>query len=101
MRLLNLLGIGNKRKEMIDKALEKGAIILDVRTVAEFNRGHVPGSINIPLNQLGTEVPRIQKMNKTILTCCASGMRSASATAMLKAKGIDCINAGSWTALNR
>ncbi len=99
MRLLNMLGIGKKRGKMIREALDAGAVIVDVRSELEYRQGHVDGSINIPLDRISQEIDRLKKMNKPILLCCASGMRSASATASLKTKGIECLNGGSWRSL--
>lgn len=63
----------NKALELIDN----GAIILDVRTVDEFNREHIPNAINIPLDQIDTV--GFDK-NSTIIVYCQSGMRSKEAT---------------------
>jgi phage shock protein E len=73
----------------------KGTII-DVRTPDEFKSGHIQGSINIPLPLLSNEIHNLQKMATPIVLCCASGGRSAVATELLKSKGINCINGGSW-----
>ena len=99
MGLLGFLGIGKKRKQMIEDALAQGAVIVDVRTVGEYNQGHVEGSVNIPLDTIATKVNKLKQMNKPILLCCASGMRSGSATTILKSHGIDCQNAGGWKQL--
>lgn len=101
MGILDLLGFGKKRKMMIKEALSKGAIIVDVRTTGEFSLGHIEGSINIPLSELSLKVKKLKKMNKTILLCCASGIRSASASAILKGHGIESKNAGSWQSLRQ
>ena len=82
------------------KALVKdGAMIIDVRTPAEFKSGHVKGAVNIPLQSLQANFSKIPK-NKTIITCCASGMRSGSAKSLLKAAGYTVHNGGGWTSLN-
>ena len=74
------------------------AVVIDVRTKGEFMGGHVANSLNIPLNEISSNVEKIKKMNKTIILCCASGNRSGQATRILKEKGLDNIyNGGSWT----
>lgn len=78
---------------------EKKATIVDVRTPAEFMGGHVPGSINIPLQEITTRLEEIKKMENLVL-CCASGGRSGHATDFLKQQGIACENAGSWLNIN-
>jgi phage shock protein E len=85
----------------ISQLLSNGASILDVRTANEFANGHVQNSINIPLDQLAQQIEKIKKMPPPIITCCASGMRSASAKSILKAKGIETYNGGSWVSVNQ
>ncbi len=75
-----------------------GAQIIDVRTPAEFNNGHIKNSINIPLQQLQSEMKKFD-LKKPIITCCASGMRSASAKSILEQNGFDAYNGGGWSAL--
>lgn len=99
MGLLQMFGIGQRKKEMIAEAKQQGATIIDVRSQAEYKGGHAKGSVNIPLNTIDNQLEKIKKMKQPILMCCASGMRSASATSILKSKGVDCINAGSWTSI--
>jgi len=76
-----------------------GAVILDVRTPAEYQGGHIKGSINVPLQSLQGSLGKIPK-NKTVITCCASGMRSASAKSVLKSAGYaEVHNGGGWMSL--
>lgn len=74
-----------------------GAVILDVRTPAEYKGGHGKGSVNIPLDQVKSKINKIKGYNKPIITCCASGMRSGTAAAILKRNGIEAYNGGSWS----
>lgn len=77
-----------------------GAIILDVRTKGEYSGGHIKGSINISLDQLKNSLSRLPDKQKPIITCCASGMRSASAKSLLKTNGyMHVYNGGSWMVL--
>ncbi|MBS1666534.1 MAG: rhodanese-like domain-containing protein [Bacteroidetes bacterium] len=79
--------------------LQKGAIIIDVRTKGEYQGGHIKNSINIPLDGLSSHLSKIKK-DKPVITCCASGMRSASAKSMLKSAGYsEVYNGGSWMGL--
>lgn len=78
--------------------VKQGAVIIDVRTPAEYKGGHINGSVNIPLQSLQANLGKIPK-NKTIITCCASGMRSGSAKSILKSAGFDVHNGGGWTTL--
>ena len=76
------------------------ATIVDVRTPGEFSMGHIKGSKNIPLDQISSKVDSIKKMNKTIILCCASGIRSGQAEGILKQAGVDAHNGGGWSSLN-
>lgn len=78
--------------------VKQGAVIVDVRTPAEYKGGHIKGSVNIPLQSLQANLGKIPK-NKTIITCCASGMRSGSAKSILKSAGYEVHNGGGWTTL--
>jgi rhodanese-related sulfurtransferase len=79
--------------------VQDGAVIVDVRTPAEYQGGHIKGSINVPLQSLQGSLGKIPK-NKTVITCCASGMRSASAKSTLKSAGYAAVhNGGGWMSL--
>ena len=84
-------------KPMIQEYKTKNALIIDVRSPSEYAGGHCEGSINIPLNELGTKLKGLDKQRPTIV-CCASGARSAAALGLLKSNGFESvINAGPWT----
>lgn len=94
----NMLGLGSK----VDyaKLAKEGAIILDVRSKGEYAGGHIKGSINIPVDQLSVNLIKLKDRDKPIITCCASGMRSASAKSILKSNGYkEVYNGGSWMSL--
>jgi phage shock protein E len=85
----------------IKELINNGAVIIDVRSKEEFSRGHVKSSINIPLDKLGNNLNKIDK-NKPVITCCASGSRSAMAKNILKSGGFENVhNGGSWVSVNR
>ena len=93
----NLLGLGPKVD--FKELLQNGATIIDVRSKGEFQGGHIKGSVNIPLDVLSSNLSKIKK-DKPVITCCASGMRSASAKAMLKSRGFaEVYNGGGWMGL--
>ncbi|MBS1589795.1 MAG: rhodanese-like domain-containing protein [Bacteroidetes bacterium] len=92
-----MLGIGPSTD--FKALVSNGAQIIDVRTPGEFNSGHIKGSVNIPLQNLNGQLSKIKK-DKPVVTCCASGMRSASAKSILKANGFsEVYNGGGWTSL--
>ncbi len=70
--------------------------IIDVRSTEEYKSGHVENSINIPLQEIKDNLNDIKSFAQPIIFCCASGNRSGQATTLLRGKGIECSNGGSW-----
>lgn len=95
MGIFNLFG-GSTSVNSIEEYLQNDAVVIDVRTIEEFEEGHVQGSKNIPLNTIGSRLDEIIKLNKPVITCCRSGARSGSAATILKQHGVDAINGGPW-----
>lgn len=78
------------------EAIEGGAQVIDVRTEGEYQMGHLPGAINVPVDQVATAAEGWDP-NKTYVIYCATGSRSASAVQTLEAMGFGSIkhlNAG-------
>lgn len=80
------------------KLVLNGAQIIDVRTPAEFENGNIRKATNIPLQLLASEMKKLD-VNKPIITCCESGMRSASAKSILMQNGFEVYNGGGWKTL--
>lgn len=96
--LKKLFGIG-PTVSLVD-LMNEGAIILDVRTKGEFTQGHIRGAINIPLDKLSANLTKFKSKSKPIITCCASGSRSASAKGILSSNGFTNVhNGGGWMRL--
>lgn len=91
---------GNKKKK-IDDFISRGAIIVDVRSREEYESGAIPGSKHIPVQNIESQCTTIKQWNKPVICVCASGGRSASATTLLKSKGVDVLNGGTWVSVNK
>lgn len=76
---------------LLEQANLSQSPVIDVRTVLEYRQGHVPGSINIPLDDIGEAS---FDPSKTLYLYCRSGARSANACAQLTRKGYQAINMG-------
>lgn len=63
------------------------AVLIDVRTVEEYQQGHIEGSLNIPLQNIQTVKKSIFDLDKPIYVHCLSGSRSAQAVSVLKSMG--------------
>jgi len=80
---------------IIKEKIQAGAIIIDVRSPAEFADGYYHGAKNIPVNSLLDRLADVGPKDKPVIVYCASGGRSSVAQAMLKANGfVDVTNAG-------
>jgi rhodanese-related sulfurtransferase len=74
-----------------------GATLVDVRSAAEFAGANAPGTINIPLQELGGRLSEIPRSAPVVL-CCASGTRSGMASLLLKKNGYQNVyNIGAWS----
>lgn len=81
---------------------DRNALILDVRSQAEFQSGHYPKAKNIPLDQLSSKLNELSKESRPIVTCCMSGARSGSAKRELEAAGCkEVYNGGNWASVGR
>ena len=80
--------------------LANGGIIIDVRSKGEFYSGHIENALNVPLPELSSKIDQFKDRDQPIITCCASGMRSAGAAKVLLAKGYtNVVNGGGWSSL--
>jgi len=100
--IIGLFAIKRMSLVSADKArqlLKQGAVVIDVRNPGEFNSGHVPGAINIPLGEIRSEVPRrFPDKNRALLLHCLSGGRSGMARQQLRSLGYaDAYNLGSYS----
>ncbi len=92
--------LGLKPAADLATLVKQGATILDVRTKGEYDGGHIKGSVNISVEVLKSNLAKLNNKNKPIITCCASGIRSASAKSFLKSNGYTQVyNGGSWSSL--
>ncbi len=67
---------------------EKNYILLDVRTAGEYEESHIPGALNLPNENIGTEeIPELPDKNQLILIYCRSGTRSKQAAQKLVDSG--------------
>ena len=63
------------------------SVLIDVRTRAEYTEGHIPGSKNIPLQEIQKIASAVPDHGTPIFVYCLSGARSRQAAAILKQMG--------------
>lgn len=98
VRRILLLVRGGLSVDHMNELKAKGALVVDVRTSAEFRGGAAPNSLNIPLDQLAERIAELPQ-DKPLIVCCASGARSAYAKQFLEKSGFSEVhNAGPWQA---
>lgn len=82
---------GEYRKITAAEAADKmgeGVVILDVRTQAEFDEGHIPGALLLPDSEIAQRAEEaLPDKDQTILVYCRSGRRSAEAAKTLVGMG--------------
>jgi rhodanese-related sulfurtransferase len=70
------------------RLMNQGALLLDVRTQAEFDAGHIRDARHIPQEQLASSGETLKKYKeKVVVACCESGMRSGAAARVLRTQG--------------
>lgn len=96
--LKSMFGLGTQPD--YSTMVKEGALILDVRSKGEFSSGHIKNAINIPVDQLSSQLVKLKDKNQCIICCCASGMRSGNAKRILESNGYTTVyNGGGWSSL--
>ena len=86
----------NVHWNQLDSELDRGVKVLDVRTQAEFERGHIPGAILAPVDELRDRLDDL--VGEEYVVHCAVGQRAHTAIQILKSKGIRASNlSGGYT----
>jgi rhodanese-related sulfurtransferase len=78
--------IGIRQITPKEMELKKGMVLLDVRTDREYEAGHIPGAVHIPLAEIGDRIKKLKK-EKDLLVYCQSGNRSIWAIKRLMGMG--------------
>jgi rhodanese-related sulfurtransferase len=87
IRLLGVLGrLGIKQVTPKELDQMKGTMILDVRTDKEYEQGHIPGAVHVPLADIGERVKK-HKKDKGLVVYCRSGNQSIWAIKRLMGMG--------------
>lgn len=73
--------------QQVKTLVQEGAMLIDVRSTQEFRNGHLPGAVNIPINEINQRLKEIGKPQTKIIVYCRSGNRSSRAKALLDKKG--------------
>jgi rhodanese-related sulfurtransferase len=86
------------------RLVEDDVLVVDVRESREYRPGHVPGAKNMPLSLLPALLPEVPK-DRPVYVICQAGGRSAQATALMRAVGIDATSVtggtGAWIEAGR
>jgi phage shock protein E len=86
----------------IRQAFDEGAVVVDLRTAYEFDQGHVPKALNIPIDRIRANIDRIRDLDKPVILCCSNGNHCWEAAGILRDAGIHrVINGGDWRSVLR
>jgi len=81
----------------LGEALRAGAVVIDLRTAYEYDQGHIPRSLNIPVDRVRANIQRIRDLRKPVILCCAAGVHCREAADILREAGIGEVHiGGSW-----
>jgi rhodanese-related sulfurtransferase len=70
------------------RLMNQGALLLDVRSQAEFDSGHILDARHVPQDQVASSAESLRKYkDKVVIACCESGMRSGAAARVLQGQG--------------
>lgn len=89
-----MLFAGGRRSSTTDvhALVERGALLLDVRTPDEFQQGHLPAAVNVPVQELETRLAELGPRTRDVVVYCRSGRRSGQAAELLKANGFTSVH---------
>jgi phage shock protein E len=74
------------------RLVESGARLVDVRTREEFAAGHLPGAVNIPVQELDRRMAELEPKGEPVVLYCRSGNRSGRSARMLKSAGYSAVH---------
>lgn len=87
-----LLASQTASKEAHRLVTEEGALLLDVRTPEEYAEGHLPGALNIPVDQVAKRLDEVGPKDKPVVVYCRSGRRSGLAAVTLEKAGFQSVH---------
>lgn len=65
------------------------ALVVDIRDADEFRKGHIAGSINIPLNELTDRSEELKNKERPLILVCETGTRTGAAGRQLRSRGLE------------
>ena len=83
--------MGPRTPETRLDALPADAVLLDVREQDEWDAGHAPGAVHLPMSELAERLDEVPD-ESTLYVICRSGGRSARVAQYLEANGWDAVN---------
>jgi phage shock protein E len=87
-----LMKAGDVSGAQARQLVQAGARLVDVRTPGEFGAGHLPGAINIPVQELEARAGELRPVDVAVVVYCRSGHRSGNAARLLKKAGFAAVH---------
>ena len=92
MGLFDRFKLPTVKPAQAQEMLKSGATLLDVRENSEWNAGHAPGAVHIPVRNVGSQATKRLPKGRPVIVTCRTGARSRGATRILREKGIEAYN---------
>lgn len=87
VKLLGFLGrLGIRQITPRELDQKKGMVLIDVRSGREYEKGHIPGAVHVPLSEIGDRIKKLKK-DKELVVYCRSGNQSIWAIKRLMGMG--------------
>lgn len=77
----------HEAKELVDQ----GTVMIDVRELSEWNHGHAPGALHLPMSMIQDHLHKVPR-DADVVICCRSGSRSSAVVSFLQNNGYSAIN---------
>jgi len=96
-RVTHVAELAQTQAQVVRGSPDPAPFLLDVRTAEEFDSGHIPGAVNLPINELRNRLEELDR-DKPIIAYCEVGQRGYLATRILMQSGYDAANlSGGYT----
>lgn len=90
------------KMDIVELLKSDNGTVVDVREISEYNAGHIPGALHVPLSRIASRMKELRSLEGPIILYCRSGFRSGRAVQFLESQGIgNAYNGGGLNEMRR